>query len=161
MNRLPDELLNYIFNHLDIADLFNLRLVSKRFRFFSSLEKIRAIKLEDKFLSINYIDKRINDRNAIKIESRSLMSVLDRIPFDLSKLRALCLHMIFDCNKFDLDFFEFFKYLEVLEVYKIICSRRRKLKLSKVKVLIVEEISIYIQIEAPLIERYVVHKYTK
>ena len=46
-DKLPDEMLPFIFKHLDVKDLCNCRCVSKRFRFWADKVKFTELAIND------------------------------------------------------------------------------------------------------------------
>lgn len=106
MNRLPDELIPYIFQHLHIVDLLNCRLVSKRFRYFSYRVKIKEIVIIDpmikKIRGMKSDLKGINEKDLVYMKfttSRMYRWFL----FDLSNLKRLTVHITYVCSIYDLD----------------------------------------------------------
>jgi len=119
---LPIELLSFIFRHLDFQDLPNVRLVSKKFRYFIDEVKVKQLVIvlthykRPNFERWYMTEKVINWRNQIKV------SKVIYCPFDLSCVKKLMIdhRIISGCyyfgDKYFNEFIRIFTSLKHMEM---------------------------------------------
>ena len=161
-NSLPNELLPFVFKHLDLADLWHSRLVCKRFKFFIDEVKLNELIISD-FGRLTrpkyyYTNESYNLRNQIKIE---FLSSIQAFPFNLSDLKYLVVHLLFWNDKEIKNFEKFLSdklklvQLQIWDLndYNSDLNEKVLLKLPKLKVIFIDYVNVPLTIDCPNLQQ--------
>ena len=129
-DKFPDELLPIIFNNLNLDNLFNSRLVCRRFKFYIDQVRLNELLINKMSFDLKWYRTadEFNLNNQIKMKDLSLFAF--RFPFKLDQLKRLNVTLTKECDRLFINYLNEIRSIEQLELDEQLNYSNKKAKIK-------------------------------